>query len=170
VRVCVCNRKQAESDLSEVTSARHLISITTPGHELAKIPGSEGGIYTGWDDIVAFQFHDIIPEDLRDLRDAHGKDFVCFDMSMAKKIIEWIDGIPDKREILVHCDAGISRSMAVGRFIAAITPRELTILTPGMSTDQFANVHVWNILRRCWYEREERETRGANAPHNRRTT
>lgn len=151
MKVFVCNRKQAESDLSEFTSARHLISITTPGDSLADIPGSS----YDWEDIQCLRFHDIIPEDPRDLKDSKGNDLVPFDMSMAKSILRFLDPIDYRREILVHCDAGVSRSMAVGRFIAAMTPRELTILTPGMSTDEFANIHVWNILRRCWYESDE---------------
>ena len=156
MKVFVCNRKQAESDLSEVTSARNVISISTPGFPIAKLPGD-------WVWRLNLQFHDVIQEDC-EYKDADGNDFVIFTKEMANQVIRFVELIHENREILIHCDAGISRSMAMGRFVSTFTPRELVILTPDMIDDRFSNIHVWNTLRRCWYEREELEAKGANAP------
>ena len=156
MRVCVCNRQQAERDLSEATSALYVISINTPGFRLADIPGN-------WEDRLNLQFHDVIQEDC-EYKDADGNDFVIFTKEMANQVIRFVESIHENREILIHCDAGISRSMAMGRFVSTFTPRELVILTPDMIDDRFSNIHVWNTLRRCWYEREELEAKGALAP------
>ena len=45
----------------------------------------------------------------------------------------------------VHCDAGMSRSVAVGRFLAERYGRELKL--HACSTDTFANPHVLRTLR-----------------------
>ena len=166
MRVCVCNRKQAESDLSESTSALYVISINTPGFRLADIPGN-------WEGRLNFHFDDVHPEDVEKVKNSEGKDFVVFTNEMADQVIRFVESIHENRDILIHCDAGISRSMAMGRFVSTFTPRELVILTPDMIDDRFSNIHVWNTLRRCWYERAEREcwyeraereAKGANAP------
>ena len=140
MKVFVCNRKQAESDLSEVTSARNVISISTPGFPIAKLPGD-------WVWRLNLQFHDVIQEDC-EYKDADGNDFVIFTNEMADQVIRFVESIHESREILIHCDAGISRSMAMGRFVSTFTPRELVILTPDMIDDRFSNIHVWNTLRR----------------------
>lgn len=80
-----------------------LISISTPGVEYDRHPN-----YTKWGDVIELEFDDVD-------RLMHG--CIRFDANRAKKLIEFIEKNKD-RDFAVHCDAGISRSPAVGMFIS----------------------------------------------------
>ena len=147
MRVWVCNRKQAEAGMPEFDSILNVISISTPGHDEASIPGE-------WERRLNLSFHDIVPEDIRDLRTVNGDDLTPFTTEMGNTTLDWIESVPEGADILVHCDAGVSRSVGVARFIVMLTGREL-MLRGGTTSDQFYNVHVFNVLNRRWYAREE---------------
>lgn len=148
MRVWVCNRKQAEAGMPEFDSIRNVISISTPGHDEANIPGE-------WSRRLNLWFHDIVPEDVRDLRTVNGKDLTPFTREMAEASLGWIESIPKDEDILVHCDAGMSRSVGMAQFIRRFTDRELNILTPGMAgVDQFGNVHVSRMMARIIHEKD----------------
>jgi predicted protein tyrosine phosphatase len=148
MRVWVCNRRQAEAGMPEFDSIQNVISISTPGHDEANIPGE-------WSQRLNLSFHDIVPEDVRDLRTVNGKDLTPFTREMAEASLGWIESLPKDEDILVHCDAGVSRSVGMGQFIQRLTDRELYILTPGMSgVDQFGNVHVSAMMARIILEQD----------------
>lgn len=147
MRVWVCNRKQAEAGMPEFDSILNVISISTPSHDEASIPGEWGQRLNLW-------FHDIIPEDIRDLRTVNGKDLTPFTREMAEASLAWIESIPKDEDILVHCDAGVSRSVGMAQFVRRFTDRELNILTPPPGgVDQFGNVHVSRVMARIIHEK-----------------
>lgn len=147
MRVWVCNRKQAEAGMPEFDSILNVISISTPSHDEASIPGEWGQRLNLW-------FHDIIPEDIRDLRTVNGKDLTPFTREMAEASLAWIESIPKDEDILVHCDAGVSRSVGMAQFVRRFTDRELNILTPPPGgVDQFGNVHVSSVMARIIHEK-----------------
>ena len=147
MRVWVCNRKQVEAGMPEFDSIQNVISISTPGHDEASIPGE-------WSQRLNLWFHDIIPEDIRDLRTVNGKDLTPFTRAMAETSLAWIESIPKDEDILVHCDAGVSRSVGMAQFIQRLTDRELNILTPPPGgVDQFGNIHVSRVMARIIHEK-----------------
>ena len=74
------------------------------------VPGKPAGLIDGWEHLLRLEFHDI---------DTAETVYTPFDSSMARRTIDFCDSICNEVEhIHVHCDAGISRSAAVARFIA----------------------------------------------------
>ena len=80
-----------------------LISITEPG-ELADLA-------QGWDHLHRISFHDC--------DESTFSGCILFDSSMADRLIDFVDCLPhDVNRIFIHCNAGISRSAAVAKFIS----------------------------------------------------
>lgn len=102
-RVLFVPRTVAEA--VEHTPHRRLgvISITTPGD-------GEAELHDGWVAVMRLAFDDVdAPE---------GAD-VAFDALMARDIVLWVFAHKDEIDMLiVHCDAGISRSAAVAKWVA----------------------------------------------------
>ena len=92
-----------------------VISITDPNLFRQFFPKSKNRL-----DVLRLQFHDWT----KDALEKHGKElveqgYVFFNKRMAKEIIEFINKYRDKIElIMIHCEAGISRSAAVGAALA----------------------------------------------------
>lgn len=59
--------------------------------------------------VLRLEFHDI-SEFLEER-------YILFSSAQAIEIINWIESIPSNETIIVHCEAGISRSAAVAKFI-----------------------------------------------------
>lgn len=59
--------------------------------------------------VLRLEFHDI-SEFLEER-------YILFSSAQAIEIINWIESIPANETIIVHCEAGISRSAAVAKFI-----------------------------------------------------
>jgi len=73
-----------------------------------------------WDQVLRMYFDDInfyrVSEEHHDNLQ---KQFICFNEKHAKEILEFIHKIEGQWDIfVVHCEAGISRSAAVAKFIA----------------------------------------------------
>ena len=66
-----------------------------------------------------------------------------FKESQARQIIDFV---ADKTDLLVHCDAGMSRSVAVGAFLRDCYGADLTLVNA--SSDRFYNVLVYTTLKR----------------------
>ena len=110
------SKKKAEafSDTKD-SEKRILISITTPG--VARSTGycTPAKLHIdAWRDILRLEFHDVEPE-------LDGYDYVIFNDEDAKKIFEFLKKHETEiDEVVVHCEAGISRSAAVSKFISII--------------------------------------------------
>lgn len=79
-----------------------------------------------------------------------GMELTLFDEEMANRVLDFIEE-HDGRPFVIHCDAGISRSVAVASFMRDAYEYEPTFHEIG--SDQFRNVLVYNQLRRAWMAR-----------------
>ena len=125
---------------------RVLISITTPGN---KKPGS---MYCcpailhedTWKDILRLEFHDVDPNQMND-EEANG--YKLFNESHVVKIMEFLKKHElDTKDVIVHCEAGISRSAGVSKFISVI----YSLAFP--ETYSVYNKHVFSTLMRVYGE------------------
>lgn len=83
----------------------------------------------------------------------HLDGYKLFSFNHAKRIIQWIDTLPDEcRMVVVHCEAGLSRSAAVAQFM--ITDMDFDLHVDVFSRKDFslANSHVYGTLRRAFLE------------------
>jgi len=104
-----------------------VISITHPNDQAN---------LSGWEDVVRFEFDDITIQTCG---------YVMFDLDMAIKMVDSV--MNTDKQILVHCDAGMSRSAAVCRFF--VEHKKLTYRDyPGnIGTWSLYNKHVYATLR-----------------------
>jgi predicted protein tyrosine phosphatase len=127
MHVAIANRLLAEKVSSLMRRTPHaIISITDPDKDLATFAPNQNRI-----DILSLQFYDL--EDIRHemaLEDAaeyvntfgHG----LFSNAQAVQIVDFVERIKDKvNGILIHCEAGVSRSAAVAAAIELILKRLL---------------------------------------------
>ena len=146
-KVSVFNRKNA-CKLAPMPDTV-VISITRPG--------DPAPLDWGWQDILRLEFDDITWEDTDPNEKGfpiHGTDrrsfvkpkLVLFSEAQAAQVIEFAEKFQEK-SFMVHCDAGISRSVAIGFFIASTFEKELVLNET--DTIQFRNVHVDALLRRA---------------------
>jgi predicted protein tyrosine phosphatase len=111
-----------------------LISITDPG-DPARLP-------EGWAAVLRLEFDDVAPPFPVLIRDGnHHRDIAPFDASMAAQVLEFVGAVPqDVNRVIVHCNAGISRSAAVARFLADYYGYRLH------DKAEWANRHVLSVL------------------------
>lgn len=125
-------------------------------------PGKEAPLQEGWDDILRVGFHDVvIPRAEMPVLVEPGVGkvaVVMFDETMAAAIDKFAWKYHDKN-FMVHCDAGVSRSVAVGLFLKEIFQAEL--FTHAIHTTRAANGLVHRMLvRKYWQERLDRQRDG----------
>lgn len=127
--VDVFSRQQAESLIPRPGFVA--ISITACSRSMASL-------HREWEDILFLQFDDVGANEEN-----------CFSRGQANAIIEFARRHEDKC-FMVHCDAGLSRSVAVGLFLAAWLEKDLR--THACKTVQFYNAHVHALLMRVLNE------------------
>jgi len=127
---------------------RHLIiSIRTPGDpKEAKLPINERTM-----GVLRLLFDDIpdVPEGVEEelvkqQRDLGGRDLLFFDKVMAREIFDFVR--PHKETvgtIIVHCDAGVSRSPAVAAGIAKMVFEQNDMV---FFDEYYPNSRVYRIL------------------------
>lgn len=104
-----------------------LISIREPG-----IDNGKPVILDGWHDVLRLEFHDITES-----RASH----VLMTPQHAMMIVEFVDRVASEVDgILVHCRAGIRRSAAVAKWIAAKYSLPFNMDYPHF------NQHVFHLL------------------------
>lgn len=124
----------------------HLISIihpqqATPFH------------HDEWNGITELLFDDVTMQ---------AKGLVLFNQSHAKEVVRVAS--QDYRHIVVHCEAGMSRSAAVAKWISDNYDYELIMHPDGIGTDKYYNTLVYDVLDayvgkslRAYYEAQERD-------------
>lgn len=119
-----------------------VISITSPGAREAEIKGKH---------IHRFQFHDV-REDLM----VDGWVMNAMTEDVADAIVEVVVNNKDKKRLLVHCEAGVSRSPGVAIGIARYME-----VDPGVDNliDRFPcyNKHVEKMIHKAMRKKIERE-------------
>src|SRR5574343_1552976 len=133
------SKKVAEA-YKEPVAAEHriLISCTTPGKKIAKLHNDS------WRAVLRLQFHDADPGHMN-------KDEACeykyFTQEQAVEVLKILKEHQDgAREAIVHCEAGISRSAAIAKFISVIYSLDFP--------DRYSvyNKHVFSTLMRVYGE------------------
>jgi len=124
-----------------------VISICDPNDPL---------ILQGWERVLRLEFDDVSEREemLLDrtlLPNGQRRKAVPFTEAMARQIMGVLAEYPTY-DFIVHCNAGVSRSVAVARFISEETGRTLHLLG-GSASDETANGHVLRLLhRQLWGE------------------
>lgn len=98
------------------------------------------------------EHHNVLRLEFDDITE-HLDGYKLFSFSHAKRIIEWLYALPDDcRMVVVHCEAGLSRSAAVAQFM--ITDMDFDLHVDIFSRKDFslANSHVYGLLRRTFLE------------------
>lgn len=130
--VHVWNREQAQKLIPREKEV--IISISQPGEP--------ANLRDGWMDILKLEFSDYTSEEI-------GKNelnsVTLFTEDMAKQIWNFVNKY-EKFVFHVHCDAGISRSVAVGLIIADVFGVELKL--HAIDTSALANSLVTRLLKR----------------------
>ncbi len=137
MKVDVYNREQAV-DL-EPTEGTVMISISSPG--------DPADLKEGWEDVLRLEFHDVvkIPKNMPEIR--------AFCTTHVDAIHDFIEKhIEDGKDFAVHCDAGVSRSVAVGVFLEDVHGGDLEL--HAIHTTVGANSRVKRgLMKKYWTER-----------------
>lgn len=103
----------------------------------------------GCQSILSLNFWDITEKHLAAITKKH-PEAILFNESHAKKIVDYVDGLhkdPDNIVSIAHCDAGVSRSGAVGEFTVdycGLDYAKFMISNPYIKP----NSYILNLLRR----------------------
>ena len=148
MRIDVHSRKQVA--VLEPRKNVWVISINTPGDEAAPLQ-------PGWESVHRFCFSDIAGDSVemmlwvRELQE-QGREVILFDMAMAREIRYIVQqAVRFNKDLIIHCDAGVSRSQAVARWARQVFNAEVVSHTIG--TDHHANGLVLRHL--MWLEWQE---------------
>lgn len=135
MRVDVFNREQAE--VREPTPGTVIISISSPG--------CPANLKDGWEDVLRLEFHDVV-------KPVTGiPELVLFSVAHVEQIHDFVEHNLDK-DFVVHCDAGVSRSVAVGVFLRDVYDAELH--THAIHTTDGANSRVLRGLKRKHWQKQ----------------
>jgi predicted protein tyrosine phosphatase len=117
-----------------ITVPHHIISIGEPGG-MAKLHAS----------------HNVLPLSFHDL-DMELQGYFAFSYSQAQEIIDWLLALPkDHTRVIVHCEAGISRSAAVAKFMIKDMGYELDPDKFCKPQFDLANTRVYGALRSAYH-------------------
>lgn len=140
MRVDVYSRDQVKG--LKPTPNTVVISITCPADPCP--------LKEGWEDILRLEFHDValppqeLPPDLADR-------VILFDEEMAAQIRHFVRQHQD-RDFVIHCAAGVSRSVAVGTYLRDAHGADLRL--HAAHSDGLANGWVRAVLmREPWRKR-----------------
>jgi predicted protein tyrosine phosphatase len=140
LQIDVLNRQQAEDYNPQ--QAR-VIDILAPVMISITSPDKPANLKEGWYEVLRLEFHDVLPT-----YSGLDEDLTAFDTDMAAEVLDFAFK-HGNRNMFVHCDAGVSRSVAVGMFIAAWQERTLSL--HAVNCTDFYNSHVHGLLsRRLW--------------------
>lgn len=93
-----------------------------------------------WFDVLKIDFDDVSSEE------EAGDWFFLMTPDQADIIRKFIEKHRG-RDFIVHCDAGISRSVAVAAYMRDYHKYESCFYETGFEADRYKNIHVYNLLR-----------------------
>lgn len=138
----------------DVYSKYHAAEIEPiPGTVVISIgsPDESYELKPGWDDVLRIEFDDVvkIPTGMT------GHNIIAFCMDDAETIHAFIEKHSDK-DFMIHCSAGVSRSVAVGSFMREIFDADLKLHE--IHTDEHCNARVRRGLMRKYWKGHFNET------------
>ena len=149
MKVDVYNRSQVEG--LEPTPNTVVISISNPSLKIQDMAGASAGtpadLKDGWEAVLRVEFHDVVkvPHDMPDI--------VAFSQEHVDAIHAFVETYLDK-DFVIHCDAGVSRSVAIGLYLQDVYDAELH--THAIDTTRAANSRVHRgLIRTHWAKRLE---------------
>ncbi|KKN88780.1 hypothetical protein LCGC14_0243870 [marine sediment metagenome] len=85
-------------------------------------PGESYELKEGWDDILRIEFDDVvkIPTGMT------GHNIIAFSIEHAEILHEFIESYIES-DFMIHCSAGVSRSVAVGSFMREVHGADLNL-------------------------------------------
>jgi len=105
----------------------------------------------GYEDNVPMEgWHDALRLDFDDVTHDQSGMFFPFSEEQGKMTYDFMEKNKG-RDFVIHCDAGFSRSVAMGAFLSQAYGYEPIYHEIGH--DGYRNIHVFNILRREWRAR-----------------
>ena len=136
-----------------------VISCRTPQRNEDAYFGADLMLRDKFRDVLVLEFHDITPSNWSD-RDGTYLGYIPFNEDHAKQILDFVK---DRDSLVIHCDAGMSRSVAIGCFLRDNFDAYVTFhATHG--SDEYRNRHVYNVLTRVFLGEPEKQFLGAQ--HN----
>lgn len=130
---------------------RKQVGVLAPRENTAIIsisePGAAALLRHGWNPILRLEFHDLCDSD------KVLKNDTFFTEEMANTLWDFIHENKD-RNFVVHCDAGISRSVAVGQIISELFPDTHELKLHAVRDTRFANPLVLRLMhKKFWNEK-----------------
>ena len=129
-----------------------IISCQTPPTTWSE--GTLSEIPAGWGDYLVLEFHDVIQKS--------SPEVVVFDAEMADKIVRFVEWANNRnRPFVIHCDAGQSRSVAIGLWLSQYhdhdeeTPLRLHAAPHAGSYNSTVLRELRRAEQRYWYPNEE---------------
>ncbi len=117
----------------------HLAKMSKAGYRKPEVESPH------WVELLMLEFHDIDPSHCSE---GWVQQWTLFDDAMADRILEILERTKDTAGVYaVHCEAGISRSAAVAKFISQF----FNLSFP--ETYSLYNKHVFSVLLRRWRQR-----------------
>lgn len=117
-----------------------LISITTPviGSPIFDPHYKNDVPIDGWHECLFLEFHDATQH--------HGSDIVLFNEFMAAGTVDFILRNKDN-DLVIHCDAGQSRSVAIGKFATEIFDDAFVMLHAASSMDKYNRLIIEQLYK-----------------------
>lgn len=133
------SRSEAEACRAPLADKTSLISIVSPAPDTRPVDFSKSPFTA----VLQLQFHDVDPKGCSEEWKAK---YTLFGRDQAKAIIEFINTRNALDTALwVHCEAGISRSAGVAKFIAE------KLMLPFLDSYSLYNKHVYRTLVDFYY-------------------
>lgn len=121
----------SKADAEKYLTPTNVISIGPKGSVANFICQHKRVLTLEFDDVIGF---------------VGSNDFDVFDITMANRIVDFVQKCQGE-DILVHCEAGMSRSAAVADFISVTYGYTLDLSPPCFGTTMYKNSHVYDTLR-----------------------
>lgn len=145
--VVVYSRKDLLDDIKSKklkTGDKYIISLSTPDLDY-----TEQVDCSQFKSSLEMSFHDILDDNGMNgipITSKNSEVYTQFTERDAIFVIHFIKNIPSDGVLVVHCDAGLSRSVAVGRFVVEnIEDSVVSYITA--RDDRYANISILNKLR-----------------------
>jgi len=118
VKILVANKKNAEH-ISRIMKESHaMISITTPGDDLADLADNDNRV-----DLLRIQFHDLTDIHVKEAeKGGVPKHMVFPNVGHANQILDWFENLDQSKTdcLIIHCNEGCSRSPGVAAALCEV--------------------------------------------------